>query len=158
LLLCERGVLPQPLLYLSAFFEKHDEEYKDHLLEVSRRNAWGPWLHFVARGVAEQARDAARRAGRLLNLAKRYQQRVTAVARSAAAIRLLDELFASPFITIPGAAGNLKMSFQTAQNHINKLVKAGILREMTGKPKNRIYVADEILRLLDAPTADEAQP
>jgi Fic family protein len=155
LMLCERAVLPQPLLYLSAFFERHDQEYKDHLLEVSRHSAWAEWIQFFARGVAEQARDAARRAGRLLDLGKQYQQQVSAVARSAAALRLLDELFASPFITVPGAATALGLSFPAAQNNVDKLVEAGILREMTGKAKNRVYVADEILRLLDEPLADE---
>src|SRR5256885_1181672 len=66
----------------------------------SRRGAWADWLHFLARGVAEQGRDAAQRAGRLLDLNKQYQRKVAAVARSAAASRLLDELFASPFITV----------------------------------------------------------
>src|SRR5262249_30176758 len=62
LMLCERGRLPQPLLYLSAFFEKHDQAYKDHLLEVSRRGAWVEWIRFFAQGIAEQAKDAASRA------------------------------------------------------------------------------------------------
>ena len=154
LMLCARGVLPLPLLYLSAFFERHDQEYKDHMLEVSRRGAWAEWLQFFARGVAEQGKDAAQRAGRLLDLNKKYQRKVAAVARSATALRLLDELFASPFITVSGAARAVGMTFPTAQNNVNKLVEAGILREMTGRTTNRIYVADEILRLLDAPTAD----
>ena len=58
LMLCERGTLPQPLLYLSAFFEHHEQEYKDRMLEVSRRGAWNDWITFFARGVTEQARDA----------------------------------------------------------------------------------------------------
>ena len=60
----------------------------------------------------------------------------------------------SPFITVSGAARAVGMTFPTAQNNVNKLVEAGILREMTGRTTNRIYVADEILRLLDAPTTD----
>ncbi len=158
LMLCERGTLPQPLLYLSAFFERNDQAYKDHLLEVSRRGAWADWLRFFAQGVAEQARDAARRAGRLLELGKHYQQKVSEVARSLAAVRLLDELFASPFITVPGAAAALDLTFPAAQNNVNKLVEAGILREMTGKTKNRVYVADEILKLLDEPLPEENSP
>jgi Fic family protein len=83
LLLCQRKRLPQPLLYLSAFFERHDQEYKGHLLEVSRRAAWHEWISFFARGVAEQARDAAARAGRLLELGKEFRQRVAGMSHSA---------------------------------------------------------------------------
>jgi Fic family protein len=157
LMLCERRVLPQPLLYLSAFFEQHDQEYKDRMLEVSRRGAWKEWIVFFARGVTEQARDAVRRTNQLLDLGKHYQARVAEVARSAAALRLLDQLFASPFITVSGAAVALDLTYQAAQYNVNKLIEAGILREMTGRTTNRVYVADEILKLLDAQTADGAQ-
>ena len=77
------------------------------------------------------------------------------MARSAAPLRLLDELFASPFITASRAAAALGLTYPAAQYNIQKLIEAGILREMTGKTTNRIYVADEILQLLDAPTADD---
>ena len=157
MMLCERGTLPQPLLYLSAFFERNEQEYKDCLLEVSHRGAWKEWIAFFARGVTEQARDAVRRTNRLLDLGKQYQRRVTEVARSAAALLLLDELFASPFITVSGAAAALHLTYPAAQNNVSKLVAAGILREMTGRTTNRIYVADDILKLLDAPAADDAE-
>jgi Fic family protein len=153
LMLCARGVLPQPLLYLSAFFEQHEQEYKDLLLEVSRRGAWREWVDFFARGVTEQARDAVRRAGRLLDLGQAHRQRVAAATRSASAVRLLDELLASPYITVSRAAAVLGQSYPAAQKNVDKLVKAGVLREMTGRTMNRVYAADAILKLLDAPTA-----
>lgn len=151
LMLCERGILPQPLLYLSGFFEQHDEEYKDGLLNVSRTGSWRDWIGFFARGLTEQARDAVGRTNRLLDLGKQYRQRVADVAQSAAALRLLEELFASPFITASRAATALDLTYQAALYNVNKLVEAGVLREMTGRTTNRIYVADEILHLLDAP-------
>jgi hypothetical protein len=81
------------------------------------------------------------------------------VGRSATALQLVDELFASPFLTVTRAAEVLGVTFPAAQNNVGKLVEAGILRETTGKKKNRIYLAEEILRLLDAPevgqTGDE---
>jgi Fic family protein len=151
LMLSARGTLSQPLLYFSAFFEKHEEEYKDWLLEVSRRGAWREWIAFFARGMTEQARDAVRRTNRLLDLGKQYRLQVAEVARSNAALRLLDELFASPFITISGAATATGLTYPAAQNNVNRLVEAGILREMTGRSTNRVYVADAILKLLDEP-------
>ena len=98
LMLCARGCLSEPLLYLSAFFEHHDDEYRRHLLDISRNGTWGEWIRFVARGVIEQGRDAAARAARLIDLLRSYQRRVPK------AIALIDELFASPYITIPTAA------------------------------------------------------
>jgi len=158
LLLCERQKLPQPLLYLSAYFERHDEEYKDRMLEVSRRAAWGEWISFFARGVAEQSADAATRARRLLALQQQYRQRAAAVSSSVTVIRLVEELFASPFITIPGAASSLSVTFPTAQNSIEKLVEVGILREITGQARNRVYCADGVLRLLEeGPVPPESQ-
>jgi Fic family protein len=124
---------------------------------VSQRGAWNKWIDFFARGVTDQARDAVRRTNRLLDLGKHYQQLVARVARSAAALRLLDELFASPYITITGAANALGLTYPAAQNNVNKLIETGILREMTGRTTNRIYVADDILKLLDAPTTEDGE-
>jgi Fic family protein len=149
LMLCERKRLPQPLLYLSAFFERHDQEYRDRLLEVSRRAQWNEWISFFARGVAEQARDAAGRASRLLELGQQYRQRVAGLGHSANAVQLVDEVLASPFITVNGAMQALQVSFPTAQNAIKRLVEAGILQEVTGHRRNRVYRAQEILALLD---------
>ncbi len=151
LMLCERGYLPQPLLYLSAYLEQHDEEYRDHLLGVSRRGAWAGWIRFLARGVTEQARDAATRAGRLLDLWRQYQRIVGSLSRSAAAVRLLDLLFTRPFITIPNAANFLELTYPAALNNVERLVEAQVLKEMAGTSNPRIYVATEILRLLDEP-------
>ena len=150
LMLCERGILPQPLLYLSAFLERRSQEYKDNMLAVSRQGAWSAWVQFFAEGVAEQARDAVDRATRLLDLWRAYGLRVREASQSPAAPRLVDELFAAPFITIPRAAEILDVTYPTAQTNIKKLEDLGILREITGQRRNRIYQAREILALLDA--------
>jgi Fic family protein len=150
LMLCERRVLPQPLLYLSAFLERHSQEYKDAMLEVSRRAAWGEWVRFFARGVAEQARDAVDRATRLLDLWQAYRVSVRKASQSSAALRLVDELFAAPFLTISGAAKVLGVTFAAAQNNMKKLEDLGVVREITGQKRHRIYQAREVLALLDA--------
>jgi Fic family protein len=154
LLLCERGLLPQPLLYLSAYLEQHNDEYRDHLLAVSQRGAWSDWIRFLARGVTEQARDAATRAGRLLDLWRDYQRKVGSLTRAGAAVRLIDLLFTHPFITIPSAARYLDQTYPAAQNNVEKLVDAGILKERSGTSNPKVFVADEILRLLDEPLTD----
>ncbi len=151
LLLCHRESLPQPLLYLSAFFEQHRQEYYDGLLEVSRRGAWSAWIAFFARGVIQQSRDAATRAGKLLDLWQNYRHRAAGIVRSPAVLRLVDELFASPFITISRASEVMDVAFKSARNSVDRLVAAGILHEITGQQRNRVYRADEVFRLLDAP-------
>lgn len=155
LMLCERDVLPQPLLYLSAFFEQHREEYYDHLLDVSRRAAWNEWFGFFARAIAEQARDAVIRVQRLQDLQDDLRRRTSRLIRTAAPRVLVDELFASPFVTMNRAADVMGVAFKSAARTVATLEEAGILREITGQQRNRVYCADEILRLLDEPLTDE---
>jgi Fic family protein len=154
LMLCERQVLPQPLLYLSAFFEQRREEYYDHLLSVSRRAAWNEWVGFFARGVAEQARDAVARVQLLQDLQHAYRERTAGLIRTAAPQRLVEELFASPYITVNRAAAVMAVSFKSAAETVRKLEDAGMVREITGQQRNRVYCAGEILRLLDEPLTD----
>jgi Fic family protein len=157
LLLCERGCLPQPLLYLSAYLERHDQEYKDHLLEVSRRGAWAEWIEFFARGVAEQATDAVRRARNMLELWKSYRRTMQETSQSSVVLRLVDELFNSPFVTMPGVAKLLDITHRAAKLNVEKLLQAGILKEVDPKKKTRrVYFAPAILAQLNADTADAA--
>lgn len=154
LMLSQRGILPEPLLYLSGFFEQNRREYYDGLLNVSRQGAWNEWLAFFAFGVATQARDAAARARRLIDLRQSYLHRTAAVVRSPAALRLIDELFASPYLTLRRATEATGVAKKSAQNSIDRLLAAGLIREITGKQRNRIYCANEIFRLLDEPLTD----
>jgi len=158
LMLCERQVLPLPLLYLSVYFEKNDNEYRDLMLEVSRRGAWVEWITFFARGIAEQARDAVQRSQRLLDLWRGYRQRVQDTGQPASVLSLVDRLFAAPAITITGAAKLLNVSFPTAQRYVESLESDGVLTEATGKARKRTYLAREILRLLDEPVATDESP
>ena len=149
LMLCERQVLPLPLLYLSVYFERHDNEYRDLMLEVSRRGEWVEWITFFARGVAEQAGDAVQRSQRLLELWRGYRQRVQDAGQPAFVLSLVDRLFAAPAVTITGAAKLMGVSFPTAQKYVESLEAAGVLTEATGRARKRTYMAQEILRLLD---------
>jgi len=149
LLLCAHGLLPQPLLYLSAFFERHRDEYYMRLLEVSQRGEWAVWILYFLRGIASQAHDAIRRSDRLLGLWQRYRSKLQRTRASALLLQLIDELFISPAITNSAAADRLSVTPRAAQLNIEKLLKAGILREATGKRRNRIYVASEIISVVE---------
>lgn len=151
LMLCERGCLPHPLLYLSAYLERHDGAYRDHLLDISRRGAWHEWIDFFAAGIAEQARDVILRASRLLDLQQTYRARMQEVSQSTAVLRLVDQLFAAPFLTITGAARFLEMTHRAATQNVERLIDQGILRE-TDPPRKtrRVFFAPEVLELLNA--------
>jgi Fic family protein len=161
LLLCERGPLVKPLLYLSAYFERNREQYADLLLGVSRSGAWQEWIQFFLRGVASQSEDAILRSQKLLELWQQYRARMQTARASALGLDLIDSLFSTPVLTIPMAAGRLKVTYASAQLNVEKLIKRGILREATGNRRNRVYIAPEILQIIssrDTPSPPASEP
>jgi len=150
LLLCDWKLLAKPLLYLSGYFDHHRDEYFDHLLSVSQRGTWNDWIVFFLRGVAEQARDAADRAQRLLWLRDQYRTTMQSAHAPGSCLTLIDSLFELPALSVPIAAKKLKMSYPGANKNILKLVDAGILKATTSKTHPRLYVATGILDLASA--------
>lgn len=150
LLLCQEQALPEPLLYLSAYFEHHRNEYYRLLLAVSQAGKWIDWITFFLRGVAEQSRDALARSGRLLDLWQSYRAEFQSARSSALQLRLVDQLFAYPAITVNQAAKLLKVTHRSAQLNIEKLMRKGILKEATGKLRNRVFVAPQIVTIIEA--------
>ncbi len=145
LLLCEWGLLPQPLLNLSAYFERYRQEYYDLLLGVSREGAWEVWLRFFLRGVSEQAREGVIRIEKLREIRSGY---LTFIARERNPERMatvVDFLFSRPILSVRQASIGLGIPFKTARDYFGKLERAGVLREITGFARNRIFQADEIL-------------
>ncbi|MBS2024839.1 MAG: Fic family protein [Deltaproteobacteria bacterium] len=149
LALCEWKLLSRPLLYLSAWFEQTRSEYYARLSAVSRRGEWNEWLVYVLHGVASQARDAVGRATDLMALRDRMQERVRGT-KSAALLQLVDQLFRAPYISVPLAQRVLGQTQPGARNNVIKLVKLGILREARMGKKPQIFVAPEILKILEA--------
>jgi Fic family protein len=153
LLLCAEQVLTQPLLYLSAYFERNRSEYYRLLLAVSQDGKWAEWLSFFLRGIAEQSRDAIRRSEMLLQLWQDYRKRLQSVRSSALLLKLVDELFNRPYLTFGNAKEVLAVTYRSAQLNVTKLVDAGILEELPGRKYGRIFVAREILKTLEVPDA-----
>jgi Fic family protein len=150
LLLSRWGLLEPPLLYLSAYFERHRTSYYRHLLEVSRAGRWENWLRFFLRGVAEEAEDASKRTLALLSLRDRLHKQLHSARSSVLLLKLVDGLFEVPAVTISGASKALKITPRAAGLNIDKLVEQGILTEATGKRRGRLYVAKEILAMVNA--------
>lgn len=149
LLLVKHGIIPEPFLYLSAFFDRHRSDYYQLLLDVSTQGAWEQWIAFFLEGVADQATDAVKRATKLLELRDEYQQRLYRTRGSAAPLRLLDELFTRSALTIPRAREILGVTPAWASKAVERLVEAGIVREVTGRERYRIYLPIEVLNVLE---------
>ncbi|HZP95594.1 MAG TPA: Fic family protein [Candidatus Limnocylindria bacterium] len=151
LLLVERQVLPTPLLYLSAFFEATRREYYARLLAITEEGAWEAWLDYVLRGVAEQADDALTRVRRIEELLVRWREEV-ADASSRLPERALGLFVENPFWSVTKLAARMGVAFTTAQRAIDRLEVAGIVRLATEAKRNRVYVAKQILDILEAPS------
>ena len=149
LLLCSEGLLSQPLLSLSAFFEHHRSDYYRLLLDVSRKGAWSAWIEFFLAGVEEQSRDAIRRTKALLDLRQKYRAQFESARSSALLLKLVDGLLEAPVLTIPQAAKRLKITHRAATLNVMKLVEAGVAAEVTGRGRNRVFVARGILGVLE---------
>jgi Fic family protein len=143
--LAERGLLPQPLLYLSAYFEHSRNDYYDKLMAVSTQGDWDGWLRYFLAGVSEQAHAAAELADQLLGLQSRYRAEFQARPRmSAHVLGLIDALFINPYVDTKRVQRICKVSQPTARSVITTLEKHGILREITGRTWGTVYLAQEI--------------
>lgn len=150
LVMISDGLLPSPLLYLSAYFERYRSDYYAHLVNVSQHGEWEEWIEYFLRGVAVQSTDAVRRADVLLRLRDSYRERFTAGRSPAPMIRLVDHLFAHPSVTVHAVAGVLNLTFTSALTYINRLVESGVLVETTGRKRSRVWVAAEVRAALEA--------
>jgi Fic family protein len=146
--LTERELLPQPLLYLSAYFERERSRYYDGLMRVSTHGDWNEWIKYVLVGVRDQASEAAELADQLLELQSSTRDRLLQRRATANALTLVDALFLNPLTTVRRAQEVLQVSHPTARATIRTLEEAGILREITGKPRDMVFSADEIYTLI----------
>jgi Fic family protein len=155
LMLIERDLLPEPLLYLSVYFERHRAAYYDHLLAVSQKAAWEDWLLFFLRGVTTESRDAACRADRFFELRESYRERLQREGARANLLAAVDYLFARPVTDIRDLAQVLGVTFEAARRLVNSLEEEDVLEEITGRRRNRVYAAPEVMRLLQGPLDHE---
>jgi len=147
LFLLERKRLPQPLLYLSAYIEKHRQDYYDLLQRVRTDGAWIPWLRFFLTGVTETAQAGVRQASQLMELREIYRKQLHHKPK---AQQLIDDLFVNPYVTVKRAAAFLPSSLPTAREAILTLQEQNIVQEVTGKAWGRVYLATPILQIISA--------
>ncbi len=145
LLLIEWNLLPAPLLYLSAYIEKHRSAYYDLLLDVSRRSSWREWTLFFLQGIAIQADAAVNAARRLLDLQENWRGQVAQFGNSKTPSQVVDMLFESPIINAKLIVERFNVSQPTASTIINRLKTIGILSDYTPNIRSGWYVAAEVL-------------
>ncbi len=148
LFLTERGLLSQPLLYLSAWFERTRADYYRLLMRVSTHGDWNGWLRYFLEGVRVQATEAVDDAKRIVSLLEDYRQQLIVDRARSATRELLDCLAANPYVTVREAQQWLGVSDPTARAAIDDLVGYGILTEISGRRWGKLYLAEELLSAL----------
>ncbi|MGH7100856.1 MAG: Fic family protein [Acetobacteraceae bacterium] len=153
LILCEAGVLWEPILYLSRFLKSRRDDYYRLLQEVRQAGTWETWMEFFLTGVAETAEQAVATARDLIAMFDAHRQKIARIGRaSASALRVHELTQASPIVTIQTASEKLAVSFSTASTALENLAKIGVVGETTGRQRGRIYGYSDYLALLDRGT------
>lgn len=153
LILCEAGVLREPILYLSLFLKSHRDDYYRLLQEVRQAGTWETWMEFFLTGVAETAEQAVATARELIAMFEVDRQKIVGIGRAApSALRVHELMQAHPIVTIPTVSSRLGVSFTTARGALEKLVGVGVVRETTGRRRGRIYAYTAYLAALDRGT------
>ena len=147
--LCHLGVLKRPILYLSAYLKQHQTEYYERLQAVRDSGDWEGWLKFFLRAVFEVSREATDTAHRIIAMREMHRHVVEQVTGSVYGLDLLDLLFKQPYIAVTAAAQALQVSYPMANGLVKDFMSLGLLAEITGQKRNRIFAYQPYLQLLD---------
>ena len=149
LMLWSDGALRAPLLYLSLYFKQRRADYYALLDEVRRTGDWEAWLAFFLEGVAQTAEGAASTARRLVDMFHADQVEIGRTGRAASsALRVHRVLQERPIVSLQEIAGRAELSFRGASNGMRALERLGVVRELTGKRRNRLFGYEEYLSIL----------
>jgi Fic family protein len=153
LLLCERGVLREPMLYLSLFFKTHRQAYYELLNRVRIDGDWEAWLDYFAEAVTVTAGQAVDTVQRLEAMARRDREQIQGLGRAAgSALRVHHELLCRPLATSRGIEAPTGLSHVTVNKALEHLCRLDIAREVTGQERNRVFSYAEYLGILNEGT------
>ncbi len=154
LLLCQEKVLREPLLYLSLYFKEKRPQYYTHLDGVRATGDWEAWVTFFTQGVIETARGAVTTAQRVVQVVQEDRASAQSLGRGAgSALRLLTALQEHPLSSIPRLAKATGLTQPSVKNALDSLIGVGIVREITGKRRGRVYSYNEYLKIFSEGTA-----
>jgi Fic family protein len=153
LALVSNKVLEKPLLYLSLYFKEHREAYYDLLQRIRTEGAWERWIAFFLEAVRSTAEQATETARRLLTLFEKDRRHIEDAAPAASTLRLHELFRRTPIVKSSTAASELRLSQPATDAALQRLIGIGIVREITGRQRNRLYAYDSYLAILQEGTA-----
>ena len=150
LMMFEGGLLSQPLLYLSLYLKQHRSVYYELLDRVRTHGDWEAWIDFFLEGVEITALGAVQTAKRLVALYEADTEKISTTGRGATnALRVLNTLRHRPICNLKQLCIDAKITFPTADKAIQTLIKTGVVRELTQQKRNRVFVYDAYLNILN---------
>ncbi len=148
--LCQQKTLDKPLLYFSDFFKKYRQEYYDRLNAFHKKDDIEGWLKFFLEGVATTAEQAVETSKKILKLRGNDSNKILSLGRSTSKAKLVfDSLFHTPLVTIRDIEKITGLKNPNALALVNKLVKLEILKEITGRKRNKVFAYQQYIKLFD---------
>lgn len=138
------GLLTYPILHLSGYLNLNRDRYIDLMYRVSTEDALDDWLGFMSDGLRDQSRSTAATVDSLI----RYRDSLRGEAQDINESRTIDMLFRNPYVCSGDLVSKIGVSLPTANKVLKRLESGGVLREVTGRKRNRLYLADGIMELL----------
>lgn len=140
-LLCQNDVLIRPVLYISHFFKQNRREYYELLQRVRDNGDWESWIKFFLKGIATASNEATETARTIVGLRELHRRKVTeGFGRAAGSgLRVLQRLYERPFTTVSQVAELLDVTYPPANELVGRFVKVGILQEVTGQERYRVF-------------------
>lgn len=152
-LLCAGGALQEPILYLSLFFKTNRQLYYDHLTQVRATGDWEAWLEFFLRGVKETSDQAVSSARRIIDLLEADRRKIEGLGRPAASVlRVHQYAQTRPILSIAATAEQIGITFPTVAGAIDHMQDLGIMREITGRQRHRLFAYGRYLDILNEGT------
>ena len=153
-ILCQQKVLSRPLLYISDYFRRYQDEYYDRLEAIHSLGDWEGWLKFFLRGVRDVSREATETARRIISLREEHRQLVTQQGRAQNnGLALLDYLYQMPVVTNGIVRDLFNVTPVTANNLTHRFRDLGILEEITNRPRNQVFLYRTYMDMLRRSTA-----
>jgi Fic family protein len=150
LLLCTNGVLDEPILYLSLYLKTNRNTYYELLQEVRSAGTWETWLEFFLNGIYISAKQAIKTAEEINNLFYQDMEKIAKLGRARFSCeKTFEYIKRLPQVTAPLLSKELQMTAPTARSALNHMTSIGILEEVSGKKRDKVYVYRKYLEILE---------